>query len=315
VVSISLVTACLPATNMTTHYTPEQLAQIDIKAGWPLPDVAQAVGVQLAESQGNSNEIGWDNNGQTVADTSGLTAYTGAYSSYDTGLFQINSSSDPSGNPSQFDPNWAKQMETPAQNAKQGLSMFQSRGWEPWAGDQSISNGLYDATGQNAVNAATGTQVASQFATTPDGTTGLSPTQTVGSGSPPGAIANSPPTRKLTGIGAVLQGLNGLLNPQATTYGYSLNPLSDISALAKNAASPWIALVETIVVRGGFAVGFGMIAYLGVKTLTGASGSSSGGVVSIIQTQQRNARAAERTTNEANRNKIRAKIADVPLEA
>ena len=112
-------------------------------------------------------------------------------------------------------------------------------------------------------------------------------------------------------IGAVLQGINGLLNPQAQTYGYSLNPISDISSLAKNAASPWIALVETIVVRGGFAVGFGMIAYLGVKTLTGASGSSSGGVIDIVTQQQKNARSAERNANAANANQMRQERAPV----
>lgn len=130
--------------------TPDDLAIIDLKAGWPAADIAEAVAIEEDQSSGNPTEIGWDNNGKTVADTSGLALPSVPYSSYDTGDFQINSSSDPGG--PLADPAWMTKMEDPVANAQQALSMFNARGWEPW---QSPSGQLYSpqdlALGQGAI--------------------------------------------------------------------------------------------------------------------------------------------------------------------
>lgn len=74
-----------------------------------------------------------------------------------------------------------------------------------------------------------------------------------------------------TGASGIFQDLNDLLNPS----GGSL-----ITQLSSLGTSDIAALVETVFVRGIFAIGFVLITYAAIKTL---SGSGGGGGTSVVQ--------------------------------
>src|SRR5579862_6075017 len=123
-----------------THLTPEQLAAVDIKAGWPLPQVARIVKIQEDQSGGNANEVGWNWHGQTVYDTIGTVEAPKPWSSYDIGISQIdivhdpNATVDPTTGDYSYDPGYIAQMENPVANAQEALQLYKGSGWSPWSG-------------------------------------------------------------------------------------------------------------------------------------------------------------------------------------
>lgn len=145
---------------------PDQLAALDLKAGWPAADVGQAVAIELNQSGGNTSEVGWNDNGSTVADTTGVTPPPSgtAWDSYDVGEFQVDSVHSPAGT-AVFQPGWVASMESPLANAQEALALFKADGWQPWNGDLSFGAAHTNlATGQaaaSAANAATPAQLAS----------------------------------------------------------------------------------------------------------------------------------------------------------
>ena len=241
---------------MTTEYTPDQLAQMDIAAGWPLPDVAQAVAVQLAESGGNPKAYN---------------ASSGA-----TGLFQDLSSHNPAygRSPSDTNAQYQQKLYDPTTNIKEALQLFNAGGWAPWQTDSAIRSGAYDSTGALAV-VDTGHITQNNFATTPS-SAGTNP------GVPfSGSGVSAQQTGNLTGVGGLLQQFDTLLNPKGPGVGVVKSILSFGTA---DLASEIIGLVELLAVRGLFTLGFMGLTYLGIKMLTGGSGGS---VVNIVETQQR----------------------------
>lgn len=150
----------------TAPTLPDELAAIDLAVGWPAQDVPRAVATELAESSGNPSIVGWDNNGTTVADTTGSTIPSVPYESYDTGLFQDNSTHDPNAAADVADPGWLAEMENPVANSAEALSIFNAGNgsWGPWDSDVENSGtnpaaaaqllaqgqqGLADATANN----------------------------------------------------------------------------------------------------------------------------------------------------------------------
>lgn len=120
----------------TTRLTPAELAMLDKLEGFPQADIAQMVAIQLNQSGGRTGVVGWNYGGHTVADTYGQEPDT-TWSSYDTGLAQIDSASAPEA-ADVYQPSWIQKMQNPLANTEQALSMFESRGWQPWSGDSSL---------------------------------------------------------------------------------------------------------------------------------------------------------------------------------
>lgn len=120
--------------------SPDQLAAVDLEAGWPQSDIAQAVAIELNQSGGRTSEVGWNYQGQTAYDTTGTVAPPSgvAWDSYDVGEFQVDSVHSPGGT-DVVQPGWMATMENPIDNAKEALALHQSDGWQPWAGDPSLS--------------------------------------------------------------------------------------------------------------------------------------------------------------------------------
>ena len=120
----------------TTQLTPDELALLDKLEGFPQADIAQMVAIQLNQSGGVTGKVGWNYDEHTVADTYGALPDT-TWSSYDTGLAQIDSASAPE--PADvYQPGWIKKMQNPLANTEQALSMFESRHWQPWSIDPSF---------------------------------------------------------------------------------------------------------------------------------------------------------------------------------
>lgn len=135
---------------------PDALAAIDKAVGWPQDAIAQAVAIEENQSGGHPEEVGWNYQGHTAADTVGTgPAPPGtSWDSYDVGDFQIDSVHSPGGTGA-YQPKWIGQMEDPAANAKAALALFESQGWAPWRGDPSFS-GVNLGTGEQAATAVAG---------------------------------------------------------------------------------------------------------------------------------------------------------------
>ena len=116
-----------------------ELTKILEKAGWPKKDLPYALGIIGAESGGNPTVVGWDYAGATVQDTSGPQPNS-QWSSYDTGLFQINSVHDQNAPGNTYDPTWISSMQDPVQNAKEAYSLFAGQGLAPWASDAYVQS-------------------------------------------------------------------------------------------------------------------------------------------------------------------------------
>ena len=116
-----------------------ELTKILEKAGWPKKDLPYALGIIGAESGGNPTVVGWDYAGATVQDTSGPQPNS-QWSSYDTGLFQINSVHDQNAPGNTYDPTWISSMQDPVQNAKEAYSLFAAQGLAPWSSDAYVQS-------------------------------------------------------------------------------------------------------------------------------------------------------------------------------
>ncbi len=271
--------------------TPEQLAKTDIQAGFPLPDVAQIVAIQLNQSGGVSDVVGWDYpdpsapKGVGEVDTHGLGEDTNVpWTSYDTGISQINSGWSGQG-ANTYDPTWIKQLEDPLGNAEEALSIFQSSGWGPWSGDPSLGSSQTNfPAGEAAVNAATGQTINSVWGgDNPKGSGQKANPASTGTSGPTGSTPSSAPESSLSGLGGILQQIDQILNPSGP------GTLQTITSLGTaNIAS----FLEQWIVRLLFTFGFMGITYLGIKTMTGGAGGTS--IIEIAQRQSRQAQSEAR---------------------
>jgi hypothetical protein len=145
-------------------------------------------------------------------------------------------------------------------------------------------------TGQNppSTSPGEGAKLFQQAGITSITSQGQSPTVVAPADSSSSAPTTQSPQIHLAGVGGVLQELNDLLNPSGGSFFTQLTSLgtSDIKAF-----------VELIVFRVMFGVGFGLVAYVGFKTLTSPGSSSS--VIQVInqtsnaQTRRQNANTAQ----------------------
>lgn len=232
------------------------LALIDKAAGWPQSDLGQIVAIQLNQSGGDPYEVGWDYQGHTVFDSTGQPPATGQpWSSYDTGISQINSSSMPGATAQNnlagtVNKRWITEMQNPLSNAVQALEMFKARGWQPWSGDASL--------GPNHVNLATGESAASQLATTTQ-TQAAEIISSGGGGVPAGFH-----------VGQAISQVTGEAN--AVTYQAAnavVGSTSPAAALFSGLSVPWVRDLLTgigsemlrvlEVVAGGLLMGFGIV--------------------------------------------------------
>ena len=100
-----------------------------------------------------------------------------------------------------------------------------------------------------------------------------------------GASASGGTGPTLSGAGSVFQDLNDLLNPSGGSIPTQILTLG---------GSDILATVKTIFVRGLFAVGFMMVTYAGVKTLSGSGGGSSSSVIQLVNETRRTSQAGDR---------------------
>ena len=259
--------------------SPDRLAQTDINAGWPLPALATIVSIQLAESGGNTNEVGWDNGKQgTVADTTGtgpIQPPGTPFTSYDVGISQVNSSHNPNAAANVYDPSFLTAMEDPTQNAKAALKVYQGAGnsFSPWTTYTKGANQPFVSLAQQAVTDIN-TGVSDPNASVP-----LSEAQ--GNPGSTNVAGQSDTNTTLTGLAGILQSGDSLLHisgPAAPGTLASLNPFGDVANTTENI----VAGVETLLVRLGFAAAFLVITYLGIKQLTGTKSSA----IEIVERQQ-----------------------------
>lgn len=270
-----------------TVYNRQQLATILQQAGWPSDQIDNAIGVIEAESGGHPMEVGWDYGGKTVADTSGASPTTKSgqaipWSSYDTGLFQINSSNNPS-NPTggAYDTNWISSLQNPVANANEAFQLWSASGWAPWANDTYVQS--------------------HQLADTASGGSGVAgPTTGQGAGSSSATSGGSTSTIQAAGF---LKWLQNLLNPQF--QGANANPLDLFGAA--NALSDSAKVVQLVISRGAFVAIGGILVMGGIATLliTAATSSPVENAALNVGRAQRLVLAPQRLANE------KARIANV----
>ncbi len=214
--------------------TDQQIQQVLTEAGWPQDLIPQALAVIHTESGDQPDVIGWDDNGQTVAQSppAGIPPDT-QYSSYDTGLFQINSVHDPSGMQNQADPSWIASMQDPLQNAEEAWQIYQANApggsWEPaWT----------DSTAQAIAAGQSGLSTDAQA-------TAMHATATGGAG-----VINAETTSVQLGRNpGFLKWLQALLNPQFN-IGLNANPL-DLFGIASEFTDT-AKVAQLVLVRGTF---------------------------------------------------------------
>jgi hypothetical protein len=271
-------------------YTPDALAALDLKNGWPQSAVPEFVSIQIAESGGDPKSIGYDNAGATVQDTQGADASV-PFSSYDTGLAQVNSVHNPNNGPAVYDLNWVQKMQDPNQNTKEALALSGGgTNFSPWSGDNAVRSGNFAVGNQALQDVLSGKT--SAVGGTPVGST-ASAAGTSSSSAIAGSSTGNTQYANLTGIAGVLQAIDGLLNPGGPSGG-----LNGIFGLLTGATEADIAKsIEALAIRLFFAAGFAAIAFIGIKTIT--TGNGKGGGVTIIEGAERRARISNAQTNAA----------------
>lgn len=153
------------------------------------------------------------------------------------------------------------------------------------------TKGIESGGGVDVVNQALGSGTDSGGATTSGSAASGSSNTSAGSGS-----ANA---IKLDGIAGVMQSVNDLMNPP------SIGTWATITSLGTANVTE---VIELLVTRVVFTIGFLALAYVGVKQITGGGGSSN--VIQIVEQQQRVARDNEATASKERNTNRRAEAAE-----
>lgn len=161
---------------------------------------------------------------------------------------------------------------TPQEQAQIAVNQVNADGgYAPWAPDLggSYGSGQTDPTEPDA-----GSKVANYLSTVGSGNSTVTPSSTT---TPAGAGTAASSAVTLTGVAGIFQKISDLMNPssggtieQLTTLG-----TSDIGAI-----------LETVIFRALFSIGFLGVAYVGLKQITG--GSSTG--INIVENVQQGAK-------------------------